>query len=288
MSLTFRFDDPAPDTFQPIITLRDPAIYQTSITLFQSPGGTGFHFTVHNFTGDAKLEIETGLFTQGEVATFKVGVATDGTMYIQKKGGTMYTIEGKIPENLPRPETLLGTFSDCGICQPMRGALLDLSIRNLDEPFHPRIFELKNIPSQIRDSPFVVSFYARVDVLTGTPYIFCLADASPYTNYVSFRVLNTTGAAEFSMRLSDNSEASLVVDSAITADTMNFWHLSYNPSGLMEMDRDGTVLGSTTVTSTPTSVFRSAAGFGQGCAGPTDSPLDGVVLGLRVDLFATT
>ena len=291
LDLKLRFDDPAPMTFQPIFYFANETDFRTIITLFQSPAGTGFEFTVHNTFGDTKLLVPNGTIVPGEVASYSMGVRNDGLLWFQKQGGTLH-LNGpsRIPDNVARPMKLLGEFDD-SCCQPLRGAILDFTIRNLDEPFHPRMFELRNIPSQIKPSGFVVSFHARVDVLTGSPYIFCLSDKAPYFNHVSFQVIDTTRSAEFSIRLADSTVARLVAFDSVIVNTTSFWHLTYDPTlSTMSIDRDGVLLSSTSFLSIapPMDVFRPNAAFGQGCAGAASGPLDGVVLGLRVDLFAVS
>lgn len=292
MSITIRFDDLTGGLFQPIYAFQ--IINGTDllhlITLFQDPEGTGLEFTVVNSTQNHKLITSPGVLVAGEVAKISMGVLEDGTQWLQKQGGTLFSEPGVIPEDVVRVDKLLGFFDDvCQNCVPMRGAILGLTVRNLDEDFHPRMLKLNNYQSQIQSGGFVASFYARFDNVTNSSApttVFCLADAYPYTNFVSLRMIDSTGQMEVSMRLVDTTVSTLVVNGAAIQDEMSFWHVSLNPSGLLSLDRDGMVLGSMTLPAMPPKLFRRTAGFGEGCE--SEERLDGVLLGFRIDLHTAS
>lgn len=249
-----------------------------------------------------------------EVATFTVSWQADGTTWIAKNGQRA-AITSPTSQSLPT----IG-FSSCPLANVVRnrklvgrnqlnslhrfkGAILGVGIKNYattnsTSAIHKNIRfveqEYQNLPGQIFDQAFSVSFWARFDDFSSRSWQ-TLFDFSTSVNQdrICFgQEDNDNDRVEFyicrglSCQSVDGSVESLL-------GTWSFWHVGVSRTKIaggattntMFIQRNGVTLDDDTLSSPPNNVVRQQLLLGQSIPTRTsDSKFWGVILGLRVDI----
>jgi Concanavalin A-like lectin/glucanases superfamily len=220
---------------------------------------------------------------QGEVATFSAGVKSNGTAWIAKNGVVYAETSCVIPNNVVRNSKLVGR-SQANSLHRFHGAVLGLRITNLS---NRKLFleqEYQNLPGQIFDKPFTVSFWARFDKLSGRTgqkvFDFC---TSQNLERISFgQEDNDTDRVEFAICRGSKCRT---VDFQLSEllGTWAFWHVGVSTTGTMFIQRNGGALETNKGESLPNNTYRTRLLIGESSQN-TDWVFWGAILGLRVDI----
>ena len=227
----------------------------------------------------------------GVIASWKVGLDPSGFMYMMKDGVELARRNTTcVVPNVTRTGKFIG-HSHHTHDEPLNGAVLGIRIRNLPGDVSFSHLALQNIPGQIRlFSDFTASFYARFDQLgtttanpQGSQHIFTFADSvsAPHTNQISFAQVGNTTDVEFLIER-NGVQYSVIAANAIIVNEFAFWYVAVS-NGEMSIQKDSTVLVSEPKPGMPNlSDYRQLMLIGES-SDALNRPLDGVVLGLRVD-----
>lgn len=288
-----RFNDVASNNFNHLFEYSDDsfanevffaqytsATVETSLFRVVVDGGTPF---------DCSYNLATPLLVEGQVYSYKFGVDQSNVASIFHDGQLLTECtNAPIPLNMTRNHFLrTGTYDGrFGNVIPLEGAILGLRVTNLDVgPQHPHeAFAHRNIPSQVFDSPFVASFYARFDrfnLLLNYQRVFDFGNGEQDNNIVCGQyIFGTDFMCEVWV---GNVRYRLIAPGAIDAGQFSFWHFGMEANGTLWIDKDGTTVAETQFPGLITEkVFRSSMLFGDSHFGG-DAPLYGVVLGFRLD-----
>lgn len=228
----------------------------------------------------------SGTIHNDVTTTWKVGVDASGVMYI--------TIDGvlnvsKTASCLPsvstnRANKYLGE-SHSANDEPMIGSVLGLSIRNP----HARSFDdlaFLSIPSQnLFFGGVIVSMYVRFDSLTangGSQHVFDFSGAGGAgDSQYYFAQVGTTANVEFVIQ-DDSQTYQVEATNAIVEGEFAFWHVGRESGGKLIIQKNDTLLASLNGYNPISTDYRPNLLIGESIDA-SNGPLDGVVLGLRVD-----
>lgn len=226
---------------------------------------------------------------QGVLQTWKCGVDTSGALWVQLDGDTnIYRNEvGITPNNVVRSNKRLGASDWYTTVDDLEGLVSDIRIRNLlttnaNAKTLLKELDFVNLPGQLY-GPFTVSFYARFDANDTTSKVFCFADENLGNAVVFGRDGSSQNAV---LRITQGGSTNMYEGSnLIQTGEMAFWHVSVDSSGTPSVLKNGMSAALHTLTTgfsaTPGIIFRKFNFIGEGCS---SERLDGVVLGLRVDI----
>lgn len=245
-------------------------------------------FQVHSGIGSTQELYAHGVVDEGVVTTWTVGVDETLRMYIKKNGVEVASRpDGKLPAAVSRPIKYIGR-SFWAADDDHVGAVLGIQFVKGGNSSSVRLpLEWMNYPGQLNGSGFVVSGYARFnDVVSGSwQRVFDFSDGSSTTT-----VNLGQRAASRDLRLEvNNGGTTMVLDAndTIVDQEMAFWEVGIAQAGLAWIRKNGNVVASDASFQLPIALFRHDNRFGYS-HNPSHDPLNGVVLGVRIDREADT
>lgn len=237
----------------------------------------------------------TETLTEGELTTFKVGLDTTGLMYMIKDGTLLDSKSTTcIPSNVSRSNKYLG-ISNWNNNEPLHGSVVGIEVTNYGDGRGLEAMKFKSFPGQVRTGAFTASMWARFDRLSPPSYAYhpngsqrlfdFSGDGGSGDNQITLKQVGNSTDIEFVID-QNGSTFSVVAYDAIVIDEFALWHAGVNVNGTMWIQKNDTILA-TASGDLPISAFRRNLLFGQSLD-PLDFPLDGVVLGFRLDpVFAS-
>ena len=177
--------------------------------------------------------VARGAIVQGELATWKAGVDSNGVQWIEKNGHRIASIQGQVPSNIFRAQ-LLGQSNWAADTQ-MKGAVIGIDITNAGEN---RDGGLLNKPAQI-GGPFIISVQARFDAPQGGWWqrVFDFGNGPGRDNIIMGQLENTNDML-FEIWQADKTYR-LVAPGAITTGQLATWRVGIDVNGQMWMEKDG-------------------------------------------------
>jgi hypothetical protein len=283
--VTVRFDKLSAGSWQRCFDFGNGP-FQENIYLSQERNTDDMIFTiVHNGRQD-DIFIANAI-RQGVVDTFVAGVDRSLNMYLKRNGVLLLSkaIAALPPPNITRSLKKIGESNWSGD-KPLAGVVLGLKVINLnDNPLTVDPFtemSLLNLPGQIYGA-FIASFYLRLDNLSiSNQRIFDFNNGSS-TEVVMLTVSGSKMKLE--VRSSGIANKSCEFTHGAALNEMNFWHVGIDGLGQPVIRKGTTTFGIMCNLIVPPTVFRRYMEFGSSAWDATSKPLDGVILGFRVDLY---
>jgi hypothetical protein len=268
-----RFDNVTSGWYQRVFDFGNGA-EQDNIALGQIASSNDMYLLI--VIGDKKTRcIATNAIVQGEVATWKAGVNSDGLQWLEKNGNRVCTIQGQIPRNVVRTKKLIGQ-SNWAADTPLKGAVLGIDVTNAGE-ICDRL--LLNKPDQIR-GVFAITVQARFDAPQAGSWqrVFDFGNGGAKDNVALGQFSNTNDMTFEIWR--DGARYRLIAPGAIITGELATWKVGVEANGLMLMEKSGTRIAKIQGI-LPAAVQRNSNLVGSSNWG-LDTSLDGVVLGLTV------
>lgn len=253
-----------------------------NIYLGQEDTSDSIEFVVYKDGVEHKL-LAPSAIVEGEETKWHVGVDESGLMWLDKDGTRLAQKQGAVPSNVERASKLLGKstlWSDSSL----DGAVLSIRVNNADE--RRKDLDFVNMPGQVRDA-FTVSLYGRFDRLERSwhgrrqnqkLFDFTTEDSSNSVSLGQFQ-----SSRHVVMEIEEDGQIyRLFAYNSIDQGRMAFWQCGVDEDGTMWIMKDGVRIARGSSGIHPKKVFRRKNRIGKSHG--ADDPIDGVVLGLRVDL----
>lgn len=271
-------------------------IYETTVAIAQDTIYVG----QRDFSNDIQVGVYAGVvsyavilpntITAGVEGTWYFGVQADGVLWVEdESGANRVETQAAVPPNVVRTQSLIGGGLWNPPLDPLQGVVTGIEIRNLIDPPSSVLSELFNLPGQMW-GPFTVSFYARFDHVNTASKVFCVTndDASSTISFGRHDILTTT--AVFEIETTGGGSQLILAVNSIVVDEMAFWHVTVDAVGQVSITKNGSLVGfiPSNASMIPDVIFRRNQYIGQGCSQVAAEKLDGVVMGLRVDLDGTS
>ena len=253
-----------------------------SVSLAVIYGRPGLRFQIHDGTGIKKLEVES-VVDEEVVTTWTVGVDATLTMYIKKNGALVgYNPDGTLPAAVPRPIKYIGK-SVWAQDDDLLGAVLGMHFVKGGTSNSSLPLEFMNFPGQPNGAGFVVSGYARFNDVANRSWqrVFDFSDGNSGA-LVLFGQVGSTDTMRLQVHNGGGVFSTLDVSNAIVGQEMAFWEVGVANDGLAWIRKNGVVLDQQANFTIPSAVFRPDNLFGYSI-NATHDPLDGVVIGVRLD-----
>lgn len=138
-----------------------------------------------------------------------------------------------------------GRYTQLSNVIPLIGSILGLRVTNLDnqESQHPReAFALHNIPSQVFNSPFVASFYARFDFnfLATFQRVFDFGNGQRDNNILCGQFQN---GQDFMCEVwVDDVPHRIIAPDSIVTGEFAFWHFGMEANGTLWIEKDENIV----------------------------------------------
>ena len=250
-----------------------------NIVLTQLKRTTDMSFAIY-IDGIKMHCVATNAIIQGELATWKAGVNSDGFLWLEKNGSRVCSIKAQVPRNVARANKLIGQ-SNWAKDTPLKGAVLGIDITNAGE-FRDGF--LLNKPDQIQGA-FVVSAEVRFDAPQAGHYqrVFDFGNGAEKDNIVLTQYSDTNDMLFKIYR--DGVIYALVAPGVIVTDEYATWKVGVDADGLMWMEKFGTLVAQRQGI-VPAAVQRNSNLVGSSNWGG-DTPLDGLVFSLTVSPSVT-
>lgn len=288
ITVSARYDNVAGRSWQAVFAFGN-GVATDGIILVQV--GTSSTMRLIVYIVDTSYYVEApNTIVQGVLQTWKCGVDTSGTLWIQLEGDTnIYNnAAGIIPNNVVRNNKRFGESDWYTTVDDLAGLVSGIRIRNLLDTYSNtssllKEMEFLNLPGQLY-GPFTVSFYARFDADDeNTSKVFCFADEN-LGNKVVFGRDGSSQNAVVEITQVSNTNTYKGAD-LIQKGEMALWHVSVDTNGTPNIVKNGSPAAFheliTTFSAKPNVTFRKFNFIGEGCS---NELLDGIVLGLRVDV----
>ena len=268
---------------------------QDNIVLSQFQDTQKMFFALHDCadgTDLVRLVTDDDVIEDGVVVTWKVGLDPSGLMYMIKDGVLQESQNTTcVPRNVNRLNKLLGE-SNWIDNEPLHGAVLGIRVRNLPGTLSLSDIEFQNIPGKVRRARFTASMYARFDTLDrtedqpqGSQHIFdfsASADGNNNTHQIYFAQIGTTADVEFGVE-HNGIMHKVKLPNVITLNEFAFWHVAVrNQNMSIEKNNNESVSEYKATLDGSLEAHRQSKLIGES-RDSLKRPLDGVVLGLRVD-----